>query len=67
MYSKESLLSVLAVATVESKHYHQVLPNITNKIAKFVSEMIGNIFTKEIYKNKIYLLVLKFIDRKKNS
>lgn len=65
IYSAESLLSVLAVAMAESKHYRQFLPNIINKTTKFVSEMIGNRFTKEIYKNRIYLMVLNFINRKK--
>lgn len=65
IYSAESLLSVLAVSMTGSKYYHQFLPNITNKTDKFVSELIGNRFTKEIYKNRIYLLVLNFIKRKK--
>lgn len=65
IYSAKSLLFVLAVAMEESKDYYQFLPNITNKTAKFILAMIGNRLTEEIYKNRIYLLVLNHTNRKK--
>ncbi|CAI6355003.1 unnamed protein product [Macrosiphum euphorbiae] len=61
--SADSLLSILAVAAAESKHYNQFLSNTKNETAKFVLRMIGNRPSKEMYKNRVYLLAQHFITR----
>jgi hypothetical protein len=63
--STDLLLSILVVAAVKSKHYHQFLSNVINKTTKFVLKIISNKPCKEIYRNIIYLLALHFINRTK--
>jgi len=56
--SADSLLSILAVSVAESNNYKKYLTegNNNNNVADFVKKMIGNRPSKEMYRDRVYLL-----------
>ncbi|KAF0746224.1 NOF-FB transposable element protein [Aphis craccivora] len=66
--SADSLLSILAVSVAESNNYKKYLTEgkNNNNVADFVKKMIGNRPSKEMYRDRVYLLVLHFITESKD-
>ena len=67
--SADSLLSILAVSVAESNNYKKYLTEGKNNknVADFVKKkMIGNRPSKEMYRDRVYLLALHFITESKN-
>ncbi|CAI6375756.1 unnamed protein product [Macrosiphum euphorbiae] len=66
--SADSLLSILAVSVAESNNYKKYLTEGKNNkiVADFVKKIIGNRPSKEMYRDRVYLLALHFITEIKN-